>query len=683
MIASEGGDTDQKVDTSLLCFLNNVSYQLACLLDIDGNHFKHRHKDEPNHFQQQQQHKQVIYLANKRTANEKDNNNDKRQSSTNQTSERKQPKQAVARSGQRSKIKRKSSRENGTSTNKSNSTDNGKRRSAQQLKRDNNNDSKRIADGTSQKISVDIASSLLDDGQLSSNNDITNPGNRTEIHLLASSLSSPTPPPAYHSNNLLILNPCDDLNGSKIFSHHESSHSLMTGHTDHHVHDHGSLVCGGIEAEHQQLTLSISDEVNQLNSEHNDHHQNHSTGHQATNVSLSPTSAIIDVHHHFTNNSTPSITTSSVVSNGGQSLGQATKGSNRSTATSNYYVHQTGYQMGEDFALQQQQQHHQQQQQNHHHHHSHAQHHSDLSPSINDPTLIHCYPIAHHSTHPQQGQQNQGMHQVHHYIDGTATNGQHHISAEQNLLEQQHWNSTINSLTPDQTTNHHQQAHMGSETHLHHYQQQQLQFVPFYPNHQSYYNASASAAVAPSEAHLDPSIITNFAQPQQQPQRIHSTNLDYSNSTSTRGSSNQQNTTSHLDGRQSGQQSNTSNNQSSQQQNETSNTISDDNRNENQNSANFNHQLLHTQSSNDLILQSMYQHHHDHHHQELDHHHHHHHSHHSLHHHDEHHLNPHHHATSTHLLPLVNGIETSSVILQDINLASATWSASPEDLYSI
>lgn len=35
-----------------------------------------------------------------------------------------------------------------------------------------------------------------------------------------------------------------------------------------------------------------------------------------------------------------------------------------------------------------------------------------------------------------------------------------------------------------------------------------------------------------------------------------------------------------------------------------------------------------------------------------------------------------------HLLPLINGIEPNAVILQDINLASATWS-SPEDLYSI
>lgn len=35
-----------------------------------------------------------------------------------------------------------------------------------------------------------------------------------------------------------------------------------------------------------------------------------------------------------------------------------------------------------------------------------------------------------------------------------------------------------------------------------------------------------------------------------------------------------------------------------------------------------------------------------------------------------------------HLLPLINGIEPNAVIIQDINLASATWS-SPEDLYSI
>lgn len=47
-----------------------------------------------------------------------------------------------------------------------------------------------------------------------------------------------------------------------------------------------------------------------------------------------------------------------------------------------------------------------------------------------------------------------------------------------------------------------------------------------------------------------------------------------------------------------------------------------------------------------------------------------------------HHLHNHHNHLMPPLGPLVNGIECSSVILHDINLASASWS-SPEDLYSI
>lgn len=54
---------------------------------------------------------------------------------------------------------------------------------------------------------------------------------------------------------------------------------------------------------------------------------------------------------------------------------------------------------------------------------------------------------------------------------------------------------------------------------------------------------------------------------------------------------------------------------------------------------------------------------------------------HVIHHHPN--SNPNQHHNPHHMLHgLVNGIEPSSVILQDINLASATW-ASPEDLYSI
>lgn len=85
---------------------------------------------------------------------------------------------------------------------------------------------------------------------------------------------------------------------------------------------------------------------------------------------------------------------------------------------------------------------------------------------------------------------------------------------------------------------------------------------------------------------------------------------------------------------------------------------------------NYDQLHLHSQQLHDI--NSSY---HDGHHHHHDHHQHHHHHHHQL-------AHNHHHHQHHHVMPLVNGIEPSSVILQDINLASATWS-SPEDLYSI
>lgn len=57
---------------------------------------------------------------------------------------------------------------------------------------------------------------------------------------------------------------------------------------------------------------------------------------------------------------------------------------------------------------------------------------------------------------------------------------------------------------------------------------------------------------------------------------------------------------------------------------------------------------------------------------------------HQVHHHNEHHLHTYQHQHSQHssMVPLLNSIEPNGVIIQDINLAAASWS-SPEDLYSI
>jgi len=689
------------LDTSLLCFLNNVSDQLACFLDLEGTCFKRRLA----YCQHQQQTKckpQLLESSKKIFQNDPPHNHHSASQATDgvQSSiksralEEKQIK-SIKTNTNCNKIVARNKSSNRKSTRKidekltlSLSNRKTKRGDTQQSKRNRNNNVKHIEfDDANYKATTN---DLLLDGlaqQLSNDN---NNG-----HHLSSSITVTTSPSYQHMHqneqtNNNPLNHCDDLNGAKLFTHQHDSNNLLSSHpSDHHLHEESMSIC---ESEHhQQLTLSLSDEVNLLNAEHSQGHQqqdhlvSHHTHHQshhhhhsqhshhqtATSVSISPIESSLtgEVHQQFSSVPAPPVlhstsrdsntkTNPSNVSHRSLSGSQREASKNPAesgidTGADSYYVQHTLY---EEFGLPQQ----------HHHQHHHQTDLNHTTSSNPDPSLLNCYPMM---QHPQVNGSSHSVTGHHHHNDMNQydSNMEHTLGHQPS---QQHWNGGVDL---NAELHHTQNINENSSNLLHHQQpQSQLQFVTFYQNHQGYYNTSVDSAHSQHQlnsGHL------NLPQSQQQ---SHPANHEFANTTST----NHANSDHRI---MMNKQHHNRQLEPSQQQNETRSTINDcqdPERNGNQNS-DFNHhqqqqQQLDTQGSGEQTLHPIYQHHHQHTH-DIEHHH----DHPIHHHHDLNLHHHHHHVPNTHLLPLVNGIETSSVILQDINLASATWSASPEDLYSM